>query len=52
MQDMCQIICRNVQALNLRTNFQNISNRFVATVTYSVPSKLTGAPNNKLRIHK
>jgi len=34
-QDMCQIICRNVQALKSRTNFQNISSRFVAKVIYS-----------------
>jgi len=28
-QDMCQIICKSVQALKWRINFQNISNRFV-----------------------
>jgi len=42
---MCQIICRNVQALKRRTNFRNISSRFVATAIYSEPSKLIGTPN-------
>jgi len=43
VQDMCQIICRNVQALKWHINFQNIS-RFV-TAIYSESFKLTETPN-------
>jgi len=42
---MCQIICWNIQALKWRTNFQNISSRFVTTIIYNEFSKLTGTPN-------
>jgi len=47
-QDMCQIICKNIQALKCRINFQNISSRFVVIAIYSKPSKLTGIPNRTL----
>jgi len=41
-QYMCQIICRNVQTLKWRTNFKNISSKFVVTAIYGESSKLTG----------
>jgi len=46
-QDMCQIICRNIQAIN----FQNISfNKFVATAIYSESSKRTETSNKSIII--
>jgi len=41
-QNMCQIICRNVQTSKWHTNFKNISSRF--TAIYSELSKLIGMP--------